>query len=165
MRARYIFRLFAAQSESAEGNVVMRASKAVAAALSTLIAASPAIAQEPPHKAIESTASPWRNVVWGSDSMHIRAAAAPHPVRFASGLKPAFRISTGEFSKTGGKAVKIPEPSAPKEPDRPYGVFSGIADQVDALVEEYDKMELRPAPMEDGGGIEYHVIFGAPPRD
>ncbi len=142
----------------------MRASQAIAAALGALIAASQAAAQDVPHKAIENMASPWRNAVWGTDSVHVWAAAAPHPVRFASGLNPAFSISKGEFSKTGGKAVKIPDPSAPKEPDHSYGVFSGIADQVDALVEEYDKMELRPAPMEDGGGIEYHVIFGAPPE-
>lgn len=142
----------------------MRAYLAMAAVAGALGAASPAPAQVAPHKSIESSASPWRNTDWAGDSLHVRAIPGPHPVRFDGGPKPAFHIATGEFSKTGGKAVKIPGPKAPPEPEASYGVFSGIADRVDALVDQYDKMELRPAPMEDGGGIEYHMIFGAPPE-
>lgn len=143
----------------------MWADRAIAAAFVTLISASPLFAQDVSHKNVENRPSPWRVLVWGTEMVHARDAAELRPVRFATGLNPAFSISTGQFAKPGGPAPNIPGPRAPKDPLRPYGVFSDIAERVDTIVERYDKMEVRPVSMEDGGGIEYHVTFGAPPRD
>jgi hypothetical protein len=142
----------------------MLAMRWIGAALAALVSATPSLAQEDLHKALENRASPWRTESGGSDMGHATAAPEPHPVRFDSGLNPMFKMSKGEFSNPGGPAVKIPGPHSPDNRLRKHGKYTDLADRLDALEDHYDDMELRPVTMDNGGGIEYRRFFGVTPK-
>jgi hypothetical protein len=142
----------------------MLAMRWIGAALATLVSATPLLAQEDPHKSLETRPSPWRSEAEGVDLGHATVTPEPHPVRFESGLNPMFKITKGEFSNPGGPAVKIPGPHSPDKKLRRHGQYTDLADRLDAIEDHYDEMKLRPVTMDNGGGIEYRKFFGATPK-